>query len=458
MTMVREPTMSQREAPPRESFSVAWLSLGVVPLAALITTLRGSSTALVVVAVASLSGGLAIFVSHGGRRLTAAGIYSLTAGIMTGAGCWYWSGEPPVATTRISILIAGLSIYTATSLMYLLFWRRSLHGLAAPLEARAPIPPQWAHGVVLLGLALFVIGAATKAGGASLGTLAQATAEVGVILFAAALLLSGDVRGFQSPLQTVAISVALVAFYLLIFSGGGRLRLVTLVITVAVIGQYRLRTPVKMLAVAALIPTIVIFGAIGRSRVADQAADPNYQASAAGLGSLVNPLATYGQLIDKHISSGHGSTFVAEAVVLVPRSVWPGKPVQFGQVLVERLHPEAVGRTNLSVPAMNEGEWYYNFSWLGLALLVLSIGWLLRYVDRRIARVDLTDSPHPGPVFQLVLLATLIGSISDLAWGGLGTWEVRNAQRLVILVPLLVVWYLVPRQPRVESSSAHPAR
>lgn len=457
MTMVRDTTMVPgSDAPAREPLSLAWLSLGVVPLAALVTSIFGVAEALALVAVASMTGGLAIFVTHGGRRLTAAGIYCLTAGIMSGAGCWYWSGEPPASTTRASILVAGLTIYVTTAAMYLLFWRRSLGLQKAPFQSRPPIPASWAHGIAVIGIALFALGAAMKAGGVTLGTLAQATAEVGVILFAAALLLSGKTKSLHSPLQAVAISLALVTFYLLIFSGGGRLRLVTLIITVAIIGQYRLRTPTKTLAVIALVPTILLFGAIGQSRVSAQAANANYQASAAGLGSLVNPLATYGQLIDEHITSGHGSTFLAEAVVLVPRSLWAGKPVQFGQLLVERLHPEAIGHTNLSIPALNEGEWYYNFSWFGLALMVLCIGWLIRQVDRRIARVNLTGTRHAGRVFELVLLATLIGSISDLAWGGLGTWEVRNLQRLVILIPLVIICDLLPRHRAPGADSTLP--
>ncbi len=419
----------------------AWFGLAVVPLVALITTTLGSVAGLQTLAIAAVASGLGVFVTHGGRRLTGAGIYCLTAGLMTGGSCWYWASEAPTSTNRPSILVAALSIYVATALMYLIFWRRSVEALASGPTTRPPIPAEWARSIALVGLILFVAGALAKEAGVTLGTLAQSTAEVGVILFASSLLLSGGVRVVHSPFQAFAICVLLVVFYLVIFSGGGRLRLVTVAIAIAVAAQYRLRTPIKLLAVVALVPTILFFGSIGQSRVAATAVNSNYQASASGLGSLVNPLATYAQMIDQGITGGHGSTFASEAVVLIPRGMWPDKPVQFGQIMVQKLHPGLSSKSNLSIPALDEGEWFYNFSWLGLVLMIGVSGALLRWIDRRVHSVQ--SFQRCGQVYLFIFFAILVGSISDLAWGGLGTWEVRNAQRLLVLLPVLL-WYSLP--------------
>jgi hypothetical protein len=424
-------------------------ALAGVPFVGVVATSTGLDPALAVLAVLSVVGGLAVFLIHGGRRLTAAGIYSLMAGLMTGGGCWYWSNQPLVSTERSSILLAGLTVYTSTALMYTLFWHKSLPRDIPEAYQPSPIDIVWARNVAGVGLALFVSGVLAKVAGVTVGTLAQSTAEVGAIVFAASLLLSGGVRAMQSPVRMIAICLVLLSFYLVIFSGGGRLRLVTVVIAIAVTAQYRLKTPIKLLTVLALVPALFLFGSIGKSRVAAEAVNPNYQAPASGLGSLVNPIATYAQLISQHITGGHGSTFIAEAVVLVPRSMWPGKPVQFGQVVVQRLHPELIGHSNISIPALDAGEWFYNFSWLGLLLMILASGGLIRRIDRWIQRRRRMIG-SPGEVYLFVFFAILVGSISDLTWGGLSTWEVRNAQRFLVLLPVLA-WCYLPNLPRLRT-------
>lgn len=449
MTPGRPTPLQPSPSPPATSGVLALFGLAIAPACSLVA-LDNLSLAMQALAIASLCGGLVIFITHGGKRVTAAGVYSLTSGLMTGCGSWYWASHIPPQTSRESILTAALTVYASTGIMYLIFWRRSLYQLDHAPRRPEAIPPRLAAGTATLGILLFVAGAAAKTSGVALGTMPQSTAEVGVVLFASSLLLSGGVRILRSPFRTLAVMAALVAFYLTVFSGGGRLRLAALVVAIAVISQYRLLTPIKAIAVVALVPTILLFGYIGEARVATLTNDPAAEASASGLGSLVNPLTTYAQLIDQHVTVGNPSTFLAEAVVPVPRELWPHKPVQFGAVVVRELRPAQVD-TGLSMPCLAQCEWYYDFSWSGVILMIAVIGWLVRAVDQAAARRSRRRIEGAHSLFVYVFFATLLGSISDLAWGGTSTWESRNVQRMLVLLPFIAWAYLAPlRQDRPD--------
>jgi len=430
------------------------IALALVPAVGLVAMNYSLPLALRMLALASLLGGLLVFVTHGHRRVTAAGLYCLTAGLMTGAGAWYWAGQVPPEASREGILLAALSLYASTAVMYVVFWLRGVPD-ASNAESQPPMPPKMAWGFRVLGLILFLVGAATQPLGLALGTLTQAIAEVGVILFAASLLLSGDIRLSKAPIRTLAVGAALVVFYLVLFGGYGRLRLAALVITVGVIAQFRLRTRIKALALVAFVPMLIFFGSIGQERYAAQIGDPTAEAAASGLGSLVNPLATYGQLSEHQVDHGYGSTFLAEFTVLVPRSMWPDKPVQFGAVIVEELRPDRV-LTGLSMPCLSACEWYYNFSWVGIFLMIPVIGFGIRILDRWMLRRGSGRWDQPSDVLIFVVLAILVGSIADLAWGGTATWVVRNSQRLLALLPFVFWCYLAAKSRRAKRPEDQP--
>jgi len=427
------------------SDALSWFGLAVVPIVVWLGTAGHLTLALRVVALTSLVGGIAIFLTHGGRRVTAAGIYCVALAVMTGSGCLYWATRVPAATTREAVLLVAVGIYTATAITYFLFWQRSLRGQPAAASFPA-IPAPLARGASVTGVAIFVLGAASEI---AFGTLGSATAEIGLVIFASALVLSGSIRVLGSPLRTVILACALVTFYLVVFSGYGRLRLAALCLVILVMAQYRIRTRVKSVAVVAIVPVLLFFGAIGESRFEAKAVDPTAEATASGLGSLVNPLSTFAQFVDRDLGLGYGSTFLAQLVALVPRALWQDKPVQFGAVVVSELRPDQVS-TNLSMPCLAQCEWYYNFSWVGFLLAIPVLGYMVRRLDITLARRCTSPILEWHQLLVLVLVATLIGSIGDLAWGGTATWLVRNAQRILVLAPLLAWAYVTRRRPRVS--------
>lgn len=88
----------------------------------------------------------------------------------------------------------------------------------------------------------------------------------------------------------------------------------------------------------------------------------------------------------------------------VPRSVWPGKPIDTGVAIAEF---KGYGFTNLSAPFW--AELFINFGWLGLILGMIALGYLLRRLDAR-AEVALRIAALPGvmacitPFYMLILL------------------------------------------------------
>lgn len=432
------------------AFLVAVVGLLMLPLTWFLATNGHLISAMRLLGAAAVATGVTSFVHHGGRRITAAGTYCLAAGLMAGCGVWYWAGTTPQGATQFSVFLGALSIYGTTALMYLLFWARGADDQPDARPGDLMLSPARARSLGVLGLTLFALGVVSQH--VSLGTLPTAFADVGVVAFAASLLLGGRQSNLWSPMRLALVGSAMLAYYLVVFTGGGRLRLVAIAIAIAVVAQARSPIRLKPVALVLLIPVIVLLAAIGRERLAVQ--HPNAQASAGGLGSLVNPIATYGELINERLRGGHGSSFVAEAVAVVPRAVWPSKPQQIGRTLALRLDPNAAAASKLSVAVMPQGEAYYNFGWSGLLLVVPVLGWLLAWLDRRLLRRSTRGYQRTSGLFGLIGLAVLVGSLTDLAWGGTATWTVRDAQRLLVLLPLLI-WVLLG-EGRSASPSVRP--
>jgi O-antigen/teichoic acid export membrane protein len=430
----REPSSVAAARP----IAVFFMFLAVVPGSALLAISGHLQIAMQALAVASLCGGALVFLSHGGWRITAAGSYCLAAGLMAGSGGWYWAATQPLSTTRASVFLAALSIYASTAFMYILFW----HGRGVPSTSVGPelLSPDKARNLGLTGIALFLAGAVAQK--VSLGTLPTACADMGVAAFAASLLLSGRARVLGSA-RILLVSLAMLAYYLVVFTGGGRLRLVALAITIAIMAQFRSKWRVKALAMAALIPGLLVLGIIGQLRLS--AEHPNAVASASGLGSLVNPLATYGQIIHGHVSGDHGKSYVAEPLVLLPRSLWPHKPVQVGRTLALRLDPNVAEVTNLSVAVMPQAEAYFNFSWLGILLVIPLIGLVVLWLDERLVRRVEVGIGRATSLLGFLALSVVIGSLTDLAWGGTATWAVRDIQRLLVLAPFAFLAWISTR-------------
>src|SRR5699024_8661264 len=135
--------------------------------------------------------------------------------------------------------------------------------------------------------------------------------------------------------RTLRLAVAagtFVAYFSLVFTGFGRLVLVTVALIGAVAYTMRARTRLPKVLLVLLVPP-ALFGLValrentstGRAAKADD-----------GLGSVTNPLvdAEHLRALGEAgaLQFGHGDSFLATALFWVPRSLWPSKPEGFGSV------------------------------------------------------------------------------------------------------------------------------
>src|SRR5699024_6277321 len=108
-----------------------------------------------------------------------------------------------------------------------------------------PISRFAARYLQVLGLGLFVLGIAASAIGVTVGSLPRTTAEVGIILLGSALILGARETIWRSPFRTLGVAALMLVFYVMIFEGGGRLRLAAMLLTIVVVAQSRVRTGFK---------------------------------------------------------------------------------------------------------------------------------------------------------------------------------------------------------------------
>jgi len=89
----------------------------------------------------------------------------------------------------------------------------------------------------------------------------------------------------------------------------------------------------------------------------------------------------------KHIETGgasfaHGATVAEAAMGIVPRALWPNKPVSAGSGDLVSIHTGIQFDRNTSVGIGQVMEWYINFGTVGVLLGFLLIGALMAVADR----------------------------------------------------------------------------
>ncbi len=115
----------------------------------------------------------------------------------------------------------------------------------------------------------------------------------------------------------------------------------------------------------------------------------------------------------------------------VPRDIWPDKPAGSGGFIAEF---KGYSFTNLSEPVW--AEFYLNFGWVGMAIGLGLLGYLIARLDVRSESI-LTHSPVPHvlacitPFYLLILLrGSLLVAMTNL------------------LVILICVWFVIDRHPK----------
>lgn len=269
----------------------------------------------------------------------------------------------------------------------------------------------------------------------------------GAYFAGAALLGAGLVAGRPNAWmywRTAAWFTAVVVVYLNTqFAGYGRLVVVSLVLLPALL--LGLRMPDRRLKVLLLVGAPLLVSRLSQVREEVVAAAYGSDATLGGDSpdSTVSPLRTFSRLIFEQHSyeRGYGETFWSGITVFVPRAWWEGKPSGFGAVLTQELEPNLVP-VGHSMAALAQGEWFYNFGWVGLVLMVPVVGAFVRWVDRGLEGVHERVTGEGRRIVVVAALALVIAGLPDLVWNGTGTYVTRLGFRLIFLMPLLL---LMPR-------------
>jgi hypothetical protein len=387
-----------------------------------------------IVGVAAIGFGCWGFWRHGGRQITAAGLLCLSCAVMVGYTGIYWSinlsGEFPG-----SLYAATLICYFSTIAMYAVFWvgtEASFPQVEPPVESESQA--LWA---VRVGLVLVVAGiflhVAHAPGDPELG----GVAFDGVLLLALGLV-SLPGRSHLRRSRGAVAGVAFLLYYELIFTGSGRLVVATLGLGVIAVlcRTYRGRF-LKGLVLIAAPPALLYAGYIRSKAPTSSAVAQN------GFDSIVTPLSYFGKLIALNASGqlrlGHGSTFVATAVAAVPRSLWANKPVGFGAVLTQIFEPTLVS-AHESLAGLAAGEWYFDFGFVGIIVMVLALGAFVALIDRKL----LVDLGRPldarGRIIGRLCLIILVVGFPDLYWVGTFTYVSRLVPRIAVVGILYALW------------------
>lgn len=406
--------------------------------------------ALVATSVLTMAFGIWVFWRHGGPQITAAGVYCLAqAGFVGFAGLW-WAARQGTEVAD-GIFLGSLLALTSSIGMYGLFWRQT--------GADFPVMPfasrelsRWMCG---LGLAMTVVSAIITTLNLGLALVTDVAIYVGVTLFAAGMLIKeGRTRLDFWALAGLAASFS--TYYRLTFNGFGRLTLVSLALGLALLACTRL--PNRRFKALTLIGAPLGVAYLAQTRV-NLAAQLNGDVDAnAGLGSVVSPLQTFGRLIDAPgWEFGHGETFWATMTVFVPRSLWPDKPLGFGAELTRILEPQ-LAKANHTMAGLDLSEWWFNFGFGGIVLMVLVVGFAVRCVDAALRRLWSSPLRSRGSGLRIAALSLTIGGLADFVWVGLFTYMTRGGLRLIAVAVLAVVFvWLLGRRNQVQTVSGQPS-
>ncbi len=268
------------------------------------------------------------------------------------------------------------------------------------------------------------------------GIFGTAAVFVGIVLLAVSLFLRSGRVGFASY---ILVGVAFMLFAVFLSGGFGRLILGSLGIAVVIAAAPRWRGLPKIGLLAGLAPVLVYLAA---DRVQFTAGlNPNQSSSVTGFESVISPFVRFSQTLlletTNDIPHSWGSSFFTALVALVPRQLWPEKPVGFGAEVAMFFSPGLAG-TGHSELVLFYGEWVWAFGFLGLFAMVPAIGWIVRSLDTAMINALAPQRVTVRSLLIATMTVILVASIVDLFWGGAFTYTARVGPRVLVIGLLLV--------------------
>ncbi|HEU4737146.1 MAG TPA: O-antigen polymerase [Solirubrobacterales bacterium] len=249
----------------------------------------------------------------------------------------------------------------------------------------------------------------------------------GTALYAFAAILRGDGLNREAR-RLLFVSAPLAALCTLALGSRG---FIAFGLLAAAVIYLRLRSPSARnvaitVAVALLIAAALEFTAIVRTNASStdlgtavertfETPVPAFQTADL---SVFDDFVAMQEVVPSSISRLNGNSLLQIPAALAPRALWPGKPQPVDNLVTEYLYPGATAGT----PITMQGELYWNFGLLGVALGSLAIGLLMGLSTALLFRRE---------ALSLILYAVLYASVFALLTRALGTMTANTFIALV---------------------------
>ncbi len=379
------------------------------------------------------------FLGHGGARVTVLGVFNAAAAMFVGIGGIQEFLHPQHRTSPGYLVMAMLAAYLTQVVTTCVAWRR-----CSPMAEPIALWPErtesrWVHrcgwGTLL---ALFIARLVEVPVAES--PWAEGGAFVSVSLIAAGAFLRTDAR--RHHILPVTVGFLIYAAY---FHGGtGRLRMMALVCVIMLLFTARFPQRLWKLSAIASVPLVLI--ALANYRLSlQESLKEGASAGRTGLESMTDPIVVFSQVIEQQAEGpappALGWNLLSLVFAWLPKDrIEPWMPNALGYELVRITKPESYG-SGYSVAGTVYGEWWYNFSAVGIPLSILFIVALVGFLDRRIDQSLRCAYEGRFAILKAVAWTMTGGAIADLAWAGLHSYGARVLVRLLVLLAALGVAY-----------------
>lgn len=409
---------------------VPCLAYAVATLVAL--SLPSATLGLTCLSILSCVIAVSVAIRKGGSFLLPSSVFFLASGVFIGGAGYYLSFVDTPVDPEVLRDAAGLALLTTIGILtvvtaFTIHWQLAWPTAATVRHASLRRPPT--HFALKAGflVALSQVPAIETA----VGPVASSAGMGGLLMLVLwASSRTRDLRWY-GDIVVVFLAFALpVAWVELTFRGGGRLLIAG--IGVASFLGWNLLNPNRFqkLLLILMIPLFLGFAGLNRVAAGDDS-DETAQTSASsvvtggdGLASVYSPLETWTRMLQpltrfeqQKLGPRYGGTFVNTFVLPVPRTLWPDKPKGFGAELTEAFEPQLV-KSDHSMAGLLHGEWYANFGFGGLVLMIPVTGWFLALLDRRHAILASGGFETSRAWWSATIVMCFTASLGELFWVG----------------------------------------
>jgi hypothetical protein len=393
--------------------------------------------------------GLRLFIRRGGAMVAPSGLYGLASAVFLGLPpLWtYLAGVRSIDAT--DCLVSGISfaVLTVTALISRMGKRRK-HVRTPATDAMVELYQRVPCRMLGLSVLLFIMGSLMNA--AEL-PFARGAVYVSVLFSAVAAITAISSRKWLLTVLSCVLTLSILGVYLMVhFTGFGRLMIATLGISIVFVASVIWKSRwIKAIAFLASGPLLVIAAQIRSSSTIT--AHSLLRNPLSGLYSMLAPYLEFGEILQRVGMPGSmrefefqwGKAFVPAVSWFVPRWIWPSKPMALGHQLTLWFRPDLVSVEHTFAGGSYLGEFYVNFGFLGLLVVPLVLGIVLRLLDAAV--YQLAAGPRGSRMkycLRLVSTSIIVGGIADYVWGGTMMLSSRAIPRLVFLIPLATIGFL----------------